>query len=109
MIAAFFATACLGIVWLAIWSALPKPYTRPTWWPWTWFPFDMIEDSRMPAEEAPQQESAAPLRRSQDSTAAPPPARGATTTVVPPTVREPATSSWRQRAARGPSEPRRRG
>jgi hypothetical protein len=110
MNAALFASACLGIVWLAIWTALPKPYTKPTWWPWTWFPFDMIEDAvAKPGEEAPQQENASPSRRWRDPIPAPPQVSGATTTVAAPAVREPATPGWRQRAARGPSEPRRRG
>ena len=49
MSAILYAFTCLCVVWLAIWTMLPKPYTKPTWWPYTWFPFDMLEDAEPPA------------------------------------------------------------
>ena len=53
MSALLYAFTCLCVVWLAIWSTLPKPYTKPTWWPYTWFPFDMPEDNGAPPPAVP--------------------------------------------------------
>ena len=40
----YFFAMVIGVVWLAIWSSLPKPYDGKGWWPFTWSPFDVHPD-----------------------------------------------------------------
>ena len=44
----YFLAMLIGVAWLAVWSALPRPWRGGGWWP-----FDMREaDEGRPAEDA---------------------------------------------------------
>lgn len=35
----YFAAMLVGVAWITVWGALPRPYSGPGWWP-----FDMAEE-----------------------------------------------------------------
>jgi len=115
MSAIFYAFTCLCVVWLAIWSTLPKPYTKPTWWPYTWFPFDMPEDN-----EAPSATPAAKPGLAEPASRGGPFTRDWNTRAArdlsamadagpPPAPAPPPRANWRSRAEEGLRKPQGRG
>lgn len=114
MSAILYAFTCLCVVWLAIWSMLPKPYTKPTWWPYTWFPFDMAEDAAPPPPEAApanverNARSSGPFKRDWTVRVA----RDAAADIaaeLPPPPRRSSRANWRGRAEENQRSPKGRG
>ena len=44
----YFLAMLVGVAWLAVWSALPRPYSGAGWWP-----FDMAQDDDDDASAQP--------------------------------------------------------
>jgi hypothetical protein len=115
MSAILYAFTCLCVVWLAIWTMLPKPYTKPTWWPYTWFPFDMLEDAAPPPpveaatpEALPPSRGGSPFKRDWTVRVARD-AAAEISAAIPVAPTPPSQTNWRGRAGEQRQKPSGRG